>query len=110
MEITLSPAEQARAERKVANDEYASLSELISVALRPLLEEPPMVGDDAQPHELYADTEWTIAEINQKIAEADASHERGAYVTLNRETGKVYFEKMIARLNAEFDAKQADGK
>lgn len=107
MEITLSPEYQARAEQKVANGEYASFDELIHVALRPALEQPPTVSADAQPHEMYADTEWTIAEINQKIAEADASYERGAYVTLNRETGKIYAANMIARLNAEFDAKQA---
>ena len=63
-----------------------------------------MVSDEAQPHDKYADTKWTITEINRKIAEADASHERGAYVTLNRETGGIYFENMIARLSASFTA------
>lgn len=110
MEITLSPEYQKRVEQKVASGEYASLDELFSIALRPLLEEPPMVSKEAQPHDMYADTEWTIAEIERMIDESDARFERGEYIKLTPDGAKTYFENMIARLNAEFDAKQAESK
>ena len=103
MEITLPTDLQALAEQKVASGEYASLNELVSAALRPILE--PLGGE-----EMYADTEWTVAEIDRMMDESDARFERGEYITIPREGLKDYFDNLIADLNEKFEARQAAGK
>lgn len=100
MEITLTPELQQYVEQKVAAGKYPSINEMLNTLLQ---------RDQAQ-EEIDEETGLPVAELKRLIAEGDACYERGAYVTLNRETGRTYFENMIARLNAEFDARQAAGK
>ncbi len=106
MEITLSPEYQTLAEEKVASGEYASLSELISVALRPLLGIPPVVIDEA----IDEETGLPLAQLKRMIAESDAGFERGEYTEVSREGLKDFFESIKAEGRRRLQAEQAAAK
>lgn len=100
MEITLPTELQQYAERKVAAGKYPSVDDLFSSLLQ----------KDLEQEEMYEDTEWTVAEIKQMIAESDAKLERGEGVRVSREGLKDFFESIKAEGRRRLEAEQAAKK
>ncbi len=94
MEITLTPKLQQFAEEKVAAGHYPSVNEMLNL----------LIQNEQDKEERFEDTEWTVAEIKQKIAEGDASIARGACTVVNPGGLKDLFDGIIARGNKRLDA------
>ncbi len=99
MEITLRPEMQRYAEQQIATGKYPSINEMLNLLIQKEQEQD-------RP-EMYADTEWTVAEIDQMMAESDARFERGEYLTVPREKLKDFFDDIIARGEQRFEAREA---
>ena len=100
MEITLSPEYQTFAEQKVASGEYASLNELFSAALRPMMEQ----------QEIDEETGLPVAELKRMIAHSHAQIERGEYTEVSQEGLKDFFESIKIEGRRRLEAVQAAKK
>lgn len=98
MEIILEPEMQAKAEQKVASGEYASFSELVITALRPLLDAPSIIDED---------TGLPLEKLKQMIAHSHAQMERGEYTEVSREGLKDFFESIKKEGRERLEAEQA---
>ena len=98
MEITPPTELQQYAEPQIAEGEYPSVAEMGN----------SLLPNDQEQEEMYEDTEWTVAEINQMMDESNARFERGEYITVPRENLKDFFDDIIARGEQRFKALEAN--